>query len=299
MKLRDNFHIFAIITIVFWSLAYVFTRLALKHFSPLSLGALRYFIASISLFALILFTKIKIPNIKDIKWFILAGLFGFSFYILTFNIGSVTVSASTSSLIIATVPVITTLMARILYKEKLEIIQYFAIIIQFIGVIVLTLMNGIFSINIGLIWLILASLLLSIYNLLQRKLTKKYSALQTSVFSIWFGTIILLAFIPNSIAEVRNAPMIQIFYLFFLGIFSSGIAYISWTYALSKSKNVSSVTNYMFLTPFLATILGILLAKEAPDLATIVGGGIIVIGILIYNFFGRMYMKIKTRNNVT
>jgi len=284
MKLRDNFHIYAIITIIFWSSAFVFTRLALRHFSPLSLGFLRYFIASLSLLIFALIVRIKIPNKNDIKWFIISGFFGFFFYMIVFNFGSVTVSASTSSLIMATAPVITTLLARIIHKEKLRIIQYIAIIIEFIGVGVLTIMNGIFSINAGLIWLILASIALSIYNLLQRKLTGKYSAIQTSTFSIWFGTVLLLIFLPNSITEIKTAPLIQIMYLIILGVFSSAVAYISWTCAFSKAKNTSSVTNYMFLTPFLTTLLGIFLANETPDFATIIGGIIIMIGMFVYNF---------------
>ena len=199
MKLKDNFHPFAIMTILFWSLAYVFTRLALRYFSPFSLGFLRYFIASIVLLIIVMFIKIKIPQKNDLKWFILSGFFGFFFYMIAFNIGSVSVTASTSSIIIATTPIITTLLARIFFKEKLKIIQYIAIIIQFIGVGILTLMNGIFSINKGLIWIILASVSLSIYNLLQRKLTKTYSAINSVIINILFGTIMLLVFLPKSI----------------------------------------------------------------------------------------------------
>ena len=293
MKIKDNFHIYAIITIFFWSSAFVFTRLALRYFSPLTLGFLRYFAASASLLIFALFIKIKIPNRADFKWFIAAGFFGFSFYIIVFNIGSVTVSASTSSLIITTAPVITTLLARIIYKEKLGIIQYIAIIIEFTGVGVLTLMNGIFSVNTGLIWLIMASIAFSIYNLLQRKLTKKYPALQSSIFSIWFGTVMLIIFLPASVAEIKIAPLMQMVYLLILGIFPSAIAYLTWTYAFSLSKNASSVTNYMFLTPFLTTLLGILLAGETPDLATIIGGIIIMIGMFVYNFCDKIILRIN------
>jgi len=288
MKLRNNFHVYAIITIIFWSSAFVFTRLALRYFSPLSLGFLRYLTASVSLLVFTLAIKIKIPNKNDVKWFVLAGFFGFFFYIITFNIGSSTVSASTCSLMIATAPVITTLLAIIIYKEKLTIIRYIAILIEFTGVGVLTLVNGIFSVNIGFLWLILASISLSIYNILQKKLTKTYSAIQTSVFSIWFGTILLLIFLPDSLNEIKSAPLTQIAYLLILGVFPSAVAYITWAYAFSKTKYTSFVTNYMFITPFLTTLLGIILAKEIPDFTTILGGIIIVIGMLIYNFFDKI-----------
>jgi drug/metabolite transporter (DMT)-like permease len=199
MKLKDNYSIFALITVLFWSSAFVFTRLALRYFTPLSLGFLRYFAASLSLIIIAIIIKIKIPEKKDIKWFILSGFFGFFFYMIIFNIGSVTVTAATGSIIIATTPIITTILARIIYKEKIKIYQYIAIIIEFTGVGVLTLSNGIFSINIGVIWLLLASVSISIYNLLQRKITKKYSAIQTAIISIWFGTLMLFIFIPNSV----------------------------------------------------------------------------------------------------
>jgi EamA domain-containing membrane protein RarD len=42
--------------------------------------------------------------------------------------------------------------ARIIYKEKLKSFQIIAIIIEFLGVLILTLMQGIFSVNKGLIW---------------------------------------------------------------------------------------------------------------------------------------------------
>jgi len=293
MRLKDNFHLFSIITIIFWSSAYVFTRMALRFFTPLSLGFLRYFIASFLLVAIALIIKIRLPQKGDIKWFSLAGFCGFFLYITAFNIGSATVSAATGSIIIATTPIITTVLARIVYKEKIRFIQYISIIIEFIGVGVLTLMNEIFFINIGIIWLLLASTALSIYNLLQRKITKKYPAILAAIISIWFGTIMLLVFLPSSVVEIRNAPLTQIIYIIILGIFPSAIAYVTWAYAFSKTKTTSSVTNYMFLTPFLAIVLGFFLAKEIPDLSTIIGGTIIIIGMFIYNFSNKAAQKIK------
>ena len=294
-RLKDNYHIYAFFTVIFWSCGFVFTRLALRYFTPFSLGFLRYFFASLFLIVLAMFIKIKIPDKKDLKWFVLAGFFGFFSYIILFNKGSTTVSASTSSLIIATAPVITTLLARTVNRERLKAVQYIAIIIEFSGVGVLTLMNGIFSVNAGLIWLLFASLTLSIYNLLQKKITKKYSALQASVYGIWFGTILLLIFLPNSVTEIKDAPFIQIIFVIIMGVFSSALGFISWTTAFSKSKDISSVSNYMFLTPFLTTILGMLLAKEIPDFSTITGGIIIMIGIFIYNFFDRIVLLFKRK----
>ena len=145
-----SYHLFAIITIIFWSLAHVFTRITVRYFSAFSLGFLRYFIATFVLIIVSVILKIRMPSKKDLKWFLLSGLSGFSLYAITFNKGCETISASTSSVIIATVPVITALLARFIYKERISHLQYYAIIIEFSGVVILSMANGIFTIDAGI-----------------------------------------------------------------------------------------------------------------------------------------------------
>ena len=288
LKLKDSFHPYACMTIIFWSLAYVLTRLTLQYFSALSLGFLRYFAASCALLVIVLTARIKAPNKADLKWYLLAGFFGFFLYMIAFNKGCVTVTASTSSLVIATVPVITALLARFIYREKLSVLQWAAMAIEFCGVALLLLMDHAFSLNGGLLWLILAAIALSVYNLLQRKLTKTYTGLQASAYSIFAGTLMLTIFLPASVREVPSAPPVQLLYIAILGIFSSAIAYATWAQAFKKATKVSSVSNYMFVTPFLTTLLGFLLAGEKPDVPTIAGGAVILTGMLIFNFGGRI-----------
>ncbi|MDR0936343.1 MAG: DMT family transporter [Oscillospiraceae bacterium] len=291
MKFKDSFHPFAIITIVFWSLAYVFTRLALRHFSAFPLGFLRYLIATLTLIAVALPLKLKFPKRADIKWFLLAGAFGFFLYMLAFNKGSESVTAATGSVIIATVPVLTALLARVFYGEKLSLIKWLAIAIEFSGVVILTLLDGSFSVNFGLASMFLAAVALSSYNLLQRRLTATYSALQTSAFSIFAGTLMLAVFLPAAVPEARTAPPAQIFYVAALGVFSSALAYAAWARAFEKAENTSAVSNYMFVTPFLTTLFGFVIAGESPGFATLIGGLVILLGLLVFNFGDKIFKR--------
>ncbi len=293
MKWKDSFHPYAMTTIFFWSLAYVLTRLTLHYFSPFSLGFLRYFAASCALVVMMLAAKTKVPKREDLRWFLAAGFFGFFLYMIVFNQGCAAVTAATSSVIIATVPVITALLARIFYGEKLSPFQWAATAVEFSGVVVLTLLNHAFSLNHGVLWLLAAAFSLSIYNLLQRKLTKTYSGLQASTFSIFAGTAMLAVFLPISVQEAVGAPPVQLFYIAILGIFSSAVAYAAWAQAFKRAKRASSVSNYMFITPFLTSLLGFLLAGEKPDLPTIAGGAVILTGVLIYNLGDKLYARIS------
>ena len=281
--MKKNYHFYAITTIIFWALAFVFTRLALQYFDVYTLSFLRYLAASITLLIIICFIKINKPKKKDLPTFILSGALGFFIYVILFNKGTALVSAVTSSIVIAMVPVFTAFLATFFYKEKLKIYQWFAIGIEFIGILVLTLMNGSLSINEGVLWLLIAALSLAAYNVIQRKLTKTYSALESSTYSIFFATIMLCIFLPNSISKAIHAPLIQILYVLILGIFSSAIAYIAWAKAISIAEKTTYVSNYMFVTPFLTTILGFIMIDEIPYKATILGGIIILTGLFLFN----------------
>ena len=140
----------------------------------------------------------------------------------------------------------------------------------------------------------LAALSLSIYNLLQRKLTKKYTALQATSLNIICGTFMLGIFAPTSLSELSRAPSIQYLYLAFLGLGSSAAAYVAWAKAFSKAKHTSQVTNYMFITPFLSSLIGFVVTNEIPDRATLIGGSIILFGVLIFNF-GDSLCKFPTK----
>ena len=59
--------------------------------------------------------------------------------------------------------------------------------------------------------------------------------------------------------------------------------------AFARAKQTSQVSNYMFVTPFLASLFGFLLAGEVPDRATLVGGSLILAGMAMFNFGGRLF----------
>lgn len=287
----NSFHPYAMITILCWSLAYVLTRLALQHFSALSLGFLRYAVASVALLIICFAAKMKLPAKRDIPWFILSGIAGFFLYMIAFNVGTSYVTAATSSVVLASVPVLTALLAVIFFREKLRIRQWAAIAVEFAGILVLTLYDAVFSANAGVLWLLLAVLLLSIYNLLQRRLIRTYSALQSTAYSIYAGTFFLLIFAPRSMVELQSAPATPIICVLILGVFSSAIAYIAWAKAFEKAEKTSDVSNYMFFTPLLAGLLGFLLAGEVPNSSTWFGGVLILGGALVFNLVPKKEKK--------
>ncbi len=291
MRFKDSHHPWAMATILFWSLAYVLTRLSLQHFTAFPLGFLRYLAASAALIAVLVLKKTPLPAKADWKWFALGGAIGFFLYMLAFNKGCETVTAATGSVVLATVPVLTALMARFIHGERLRPYQWAAMAVEFGGVALLTLTDGVFSVNAGLLYLLGAVVLLSAFNLLQRRLTRTYSGLQASAYSVLAGTAMLAIFAPQAYGEALTATPLQLLGVAALGVFSSAVAYVAWANAFARAEKASSVSNYMFVTPLLATMLGFLMMNEVPDRGTVLGGSIILVGMLLFNFGGALFRK--------
>ena len=202
---------------------------------------------------------------------------------LTFNTGVVTETSATSSVIIATAPVITALLSSAVHKEKLKMFQWAAIAVEFAGILILTLWNGVMSVGPGIPWLLGSAVVVSVFNLLQRDLVKSYTGLQASIFSMFAGTLMLAIFAPAAIGELVAASPKYIFYIILLGVLPSAVSFVSWSIAMERAPGTSQVSNYMFVTPLLATSMGFLIAGERPDFSTVIGGAIILLGVFIFN----------------
>lgn len=298
-KLKDSFHTYAFATCIFWSMGYVLTRMTSAYLPSIQIGLIRTVIAAITLLVVVLVTKLPWPKGKDIKWFILSGLTGMFLYMLCFNMGCVKVTTATGNVMLAMSPVLTAIGSRILFKEKLSTLQWSSIVICFVGVVVLTVVGGGFSVNIGLMWLMLAVLLLSIYNLIQKYLSRNYPSLGITAFSFIVGGIGYTLCIPVVFDSVPVLPVKAYILLLLLGVGCSGVGYCLWTKAFSKAANASSVSNYMFLNPFIGALFGAILIGDPVEKSAIFGGTIIMIGLFLFNFGPSLlakYGKSKLKN---
>jgi len=289
MSKKVKVNLFCVLTILFWSLAFPFSKVAMQHYSPYSLGFLRVCIASVTLLIINKLSGGGLPKKKDLGWFLLSGACGFGIYLFVFNRGMMTLTSASSSIVIAITPVLTAVAAHHLYNEKINKIGWLMLISAFFGVAVMMLWDGVLSINVGMFWTLGASVVFCAYNILNRKLSKMgYKAVEIVTFSMVASILILSPFSVQGIHEVQSASSYYIMVLFMLGILSSAVAYYFWSKALSLTDNTSDVTNYSFLTPFVATLMGSLVLSEVPSMGTLVGGIIIISSIIVFSKKGKV-----------
>ena len=273
----------AFIAIFFWATAFVLTKVVLKEVDTTTLGVLRYFFASIMVIFILIKQKISLPKFKDIPAFVFAGFSGYAGYIVFFNMATLLSSPSTLSVINALAPAITAIVAYFMFNEKIKIIGWISMGISFCGILILTLWNGTLTVNKGIIYMLIGCILLSLYNISQRYLTKKYSSFDVSMYSMLIGGVLLVIYSPSSVGSIFSISFNSLILIIYMSVFPSIISYFFWTKAFELAKHTTEVTSFMFVTPVLATLMGIIILGDIPKLSTLIGGVVIILGMIIFN----------------
>ncbi len=279
---------FSFFTVFLWASAFPLTKVAQQQFTSIPLGFLRCSVAAIFLIIIGKCCHIRLPQKKHIPLFFISGGLGFTGYMITFNTGILTLTSATSSIIIALTPILTAITASKLYGERIKPVGWAAIASAFIGVLILLLWDGVFSINVGLLWTVGASIVFCGYNIMTRKFSAMgYNALEIVTYSMICGAILLGFWAGEGLQQLVGASTGHIAALIYLGALPSATAYFTWGKAMSFAERTSEVTNFMFVTPLLSTLMGFLILREVPNMGTFLGGVIIILSIVVFNLKGK------------
>lgn len=274
------------IAIIFWSSAFAGIRATLDDFSPGSLALFRFGVASLVLLLIALLRRMPLPDRKDVPFFLALGFIGITVYHVAQNYGQITVTAGSASLIIASVPIFTALLAKIFLKERLSGRGWLGIFISLAGIALISWGESEeYSVDVGALLMILAAISVSIFFVFQKYLHDRYSPLQITTYSIWAGTLFLLVFLPGLPGEITDAAAGNIIAMVYLGVFPGALAYLAWNYALSKAP-ASVLTSVLNISPVPAIIIAWIWLDEIPTALAIIGGAVAIAGVLVVNRYG-------------
>lgn len=279
--------IYAFMTVFIWSTVYIPTRQLYHSYTPTQIGLLRYIAASVLLLIVAVIRRDRVPAMRDWPLFLAGGISGFSLYIVLFNTAANMLASGVCSFVVTTSAIFTVVFAAILFHEQLRAGEIASLIIQLAGVGVLTLSGGM-TLNVGVVLMLIAAISLGTYNLIQRRLVKRgYSAIQITTWCIVFGTAILVLVTFRSMRTMPLPGAIDLGSILYLGVVASAAAYYLWARAMSLARTAGSVTNHMFLVPFLTSIIGWMAFHEQLGPRVYIGGGLLTIGFLTYIYCGR------------
>lgn len=286
MKRSFSINLSLFIVLLIWANSYVMIKITTKELTPLSIVASRFLIIFPFLFLFPSLYKIKTLKKEDILKILILSFLNVPGYHLSINKAETLINASTASLISGLNPILTTFFSSIFLKEKITFKKGFGLFISFSGVIILT--YGIsygFKIEnfVGAFFSLLSVLSWVISTIISKPLFKKYDPLDTTIWIIFIGTLMIFPFIRESnITEILNMSKITLFAIFYLGFLAILFGYIFWYKGL-KYKEASVASSFIYLNPIIGTISGLVFLKEKLSTLSLIGGLFIILGLFLVN----------------
>lgn len=242
------------------------TRYVIHHTDPVTLGALRFGIGCVLLGLVAFWRRDRWPARSD--WLGVAGL-GFLFFFLfpiLFNASLAYTNAARGALALATLPLLTMVVAAGLRIEALTARKTAGVVIA-MGGVAIALVSGIAYAPVGAwrgdLLMVAAALCMALYNVWSRPFTNRSSPVAATALAMLFGEIplLLVAGWRGGFAPLATFGAVEWGAILYLGIVCGAFIFFLWAFALSRTTP-TRVAISVTVNPVTAAIFGTLLLNE-------------------------------------
>jgi drug/metabolite transporter (DMT)-like permease len=269
------------VMVVSWAINYPIIKIALNYTGPFTL--LFYRVLFSVIFIYIIFRPklhLKISKHEILPLFILA-LMNVVIWMELWFVAETTISASLSSIIIYTYPIISTLMAIIFLKERHNKSVFAGIGFGFAGLLAIFSSSLLVGFKPGIVIALLSAIMWSAGTIYFMKFHAKRDRETTNFFQFAFALapVFAIAVIARPSISIFELPLILIGLVLVMAIPGTAVAYYAFLH-LNKKYGVSTISSFLFLVPALSVVFSLAILNEIPTIYEI--GGLVLVGTGIF-----------------
>lgn len=271
-----------------WALNFSLVKIGLNEIDPMSFNAMRFLLATILMWTVVLKRGIWIPIRREDRWnLVILGLTGNLLYQLLFIFGLERTFSANSAVMLGTIPVWVAVVSHLSSSdEKMNRNKVIGVILAFTGVLLILLgkperISLSSETFVGDLLTLASAFVFGYYSVKSRGFLTYYPPLQLTTISMSVGGMSLFFVGIPWLVQLDYAAIGWVSYgtVLYSGLFSVGIAYIIWNYGLRQVGAVRTAT-YQNLVPVLGLILGFLILGEKMELLQYVGSAVVIAGIV-------------------
>ncbi len=282
----------AIFSVVIWGGTFIATKIALQEASPATIVWIRFGIGVLILGATVAARKqFTLPERSDLAYLALLGFIGVTFHQWLQATGLQTAQATTTAWIIASTPVFISILGWLVLKEKMGWVRVGGIALAAIGVLLVVSKGNLGALftgkegTIGDLLVFISAPNWAVFSVLSRRELHRHPAARMMFYVMLFGwlftTIWIFGFGPG-LSELSHLDAQGWAAILALGIFGSGLAYITYYDALQVLP-ASQLGAFLNIEPLVTTLLAAVMISEPITLITLVGGAVILFGVWMVN----------------
>jgi drug/metabolite transporter (DMT)-like permease len=143
--------------------------------------------------------------------------------------------------------------------------------------------------GLGTLAVVAAAALQGVQFVVSRSALRRMHPIDFTIFIIWAGTIVDLPLARGLAGAFARAPLPATLSILYLGLLSSTVAMMTWSYAL-QHLTAPRAAAFLYLVPPVTLVVSWIWLGEVPQVTTLIGGAITVGGVVVVQRFGRATM---------
>ena len=268
-------------TVVAWASAFVVIRFVAYDFTPGGLSLGRLVIGSLVLTAMMAGRRVVAMSGRDWALIGLIGIAWFGVYNVALNAGERRVDAGTAAMLIQLAPILIGVLAGLLLGEGFPRQLVIGGLVAFAGTLIIGISTSTGQADlVGVLLVLLSATVYAVAMVAQKVVLRRVSALQVTWLACAIGAVACLPFAGSLVRDLREADLVPILGVVYLGLVPTALAFSTWAYALSRST-AGKLGVTTFAVPPIAIGLGWLFLNEVPVLLAILGGLLSLVGVAI------------------